>query len=297
MFKLPHKLHNKGVNMMDNNEVIRIGDLKATGNIWKITLMRLIIGVIVIIITLFSIFVLKIENGIVIYFMSYGLYNFFEMGIIISCLNYVRDQSNGVNLSDIAYPLNTRPVRCIIIALLSVIVLPVFYFLYLFLLSIGLGFLEPLLNILAIITLFVYRYVFFIIPYLVIDYPEESLTDIIKTGLFFERKPDFLRIFFTKLLIPIIYDFIMILNGLTPNGFLPESLYYFIWIVGGTISFILLLINIPRVDMAFAVLYNNVIETYYEDDDYEDEHMNPYNKEYEELYHEYGDFNSDDFLD
>ena len=67
--------------------------------------------------------------------------------------------------------------------------------------------------------------------------------------------------------------------------------------VGGTISFILLLINIPRVDMAFAVLYNNVIETYYEDDDYEDEHMNPYNKEYEELYHEYGDFNSDDFLD
>ena len=49
--------------------------------------------------------------------------------------------------------------------------------------------------------------------------------------------------------------------------------------------------------MAFAVLYNNVIETYYEDDDYEDEHMNPYNKEYEELYHEYGDFNSDDFLD
>ena len=80
--------------MMDNNEVIRIGDLKATGNIWKITLMRLIIGVIVIIITLFSIFVLKIENGIVIYFMSYGLYNFFEMGIIISCLNYVRDQSN-----------------------------------------------------------------------------------------------------------------------------------------------------------------------------------------------------------
>ena len=49
--------------------------------------------------------------------------------------------------------------------------------------------------------------------------------------------------------------------------------------------------------MAFAVLYNNVIETYYEDDDYEDGLMNPYNKEYEELYHEYGDFNSDDFLD
>ena len=297
MFKLPHKLHNKGVNVMDNNEVIRIGDLKATGNIWKINLMRLIIGIIVRIIILFSLIGLKIENAIVIYFMSYGLYNFFEMGIIISCLNYVRDETNGVNLSDIAYPLNSRPVRCIIIALLSVIVLPVFYLLYLFLLSIGLGFLEPLLNVLAIITLAVYRYVFFIIPYLVIDYPEESLTDIIKTGLFFERKLDFLRIVFIKLPIPIIYTFIMTLNGLTPNGFLPESLYYFIWIVGGTISFVVLLINIPRVDMAFAVLYNDVIYTYYEDDNYEDEVVNPYFKEYEESYHEYGDFNSDDFLD
>ena len=89
----------------------------------------------------------------------------------------------------------------------------------------------------------------------------------------------------------------MTLNGLTPNGFLPESLYYFIWIVGGTISFVVLLINIPRVDMAFAVLYNDVIYTYYEDDNYEDEVVNPYFKEYEESYHEYGDFNSDDFLD
>jgi len=49
--------------------------------------------------------------------------------------------------------------------------------------------------------------------------------------------------------------------------------------------------------MAFAVLYNDVIYTYYEDDNYEDEVVNPYFKEYEESYHEYGDFNSDDFLD
>lgn len=80
MFKLPHKLHNKGVNVMDNNEVIRIGDLKATGNIWKINLMRLIIGIIVRIIILFSLIGLKIENAIVIYFMSYGLYNFLKWG-------------------------------------------------------------------------------------------------------------------------------------------------------------------------------------------------------------------------
>jgi len=73
-------------------------------------------------------------------------------------------------------------------------------------------------------------------------------------------------------------------------------LFYAVWVIGGTLSLIILITNIPMIDLSYAVLYNNIIKTYYEEDD-EDEVINPYVKEYEESYHEYGDFKSDDFLD
>lgn len=279
---------------MNNNDVMRIGDLKAAGNAWKLILMRLVSGLISYFVVFVSLLTFKIKYYDVISFMFLGLFNFFEIGVKSTCLNYIRDETGGVDLSDILYPFKANPIRFIGLALLSVAVFPLFFIFEILLYNIGVDISSSGLTLIEIVILFIFRYFLFIIPYLAIDYPEESILDLIKTGLFFERKLDFIYVILVKLPIPIIYMLVMMIIGFTPNGFFPESVFYFVWIVGGLLSFILLLINIPRIDMAYAVLYNNVIKTYYEE---EDEVVNPYIKEYEDSYHEYGDFNSDDFID
>ena len=278
---------------MDKKEIMQIGDLKATGNTWKLILMRLVSGIISYFIVIISLLTFKIKYFDVIIFMYMGLFNFFEIGIKSTCLNYVRGETEGVDLSDIFYALKTNQIRFIGLSLLSVMVLPLLFLFELFLYNIGIHIRHEELMLIEVTVLCISMYLLFIIPYLAIDYPEESIIEIIKTGIHFERKIDFILIFINKLAIPIIYIVIMMLNKIIPNGLLQNSVYYTVWIVGGVFTLLSIIINLPRVDMAYAVLYNNVIKTYYEDE----EEINLYIKDFEESYHEYGDFNSDDFLD
>lgn len=278
---------------MDKKEIMQIGDLKATGNTWKLILMRLVSGIISYFIVIISLLTFKIKYFDVIIFMYMGLFNFFEIGIKSTCLNYVRGETEGVDLSDIFYALKTNQIRFIGLSLLSVMVLPLLFLFELFLYNIGIHIRHEELMLIEVTVLCISMYLLFIIPYLAIDYPEESIIEIIKTGIHFERKIDFILIFINKLAIPIIYIFIMILNKIIPNKLLPNSVYYTVWIVGGVFTLLSIIINLPRVDMAYAVLYNNVIKTYYEDE----EEINPYIKDFEESYHEYGDFKTDEFVD
>jgi hypothetical protein len=278
---------------MDKKEIMQIGDLKATGNTWKLILMRLVSGIISYFIVIISLLTFKIKYFDVIIFMYMGLFNFFEIGIKSTCLNYVRGETEGVDLSDIFYALKTNQIRFIGLSLLSVMVLPLLFLFELFLYNIGIHIRHEELMLIEVTVLCISMYLLFIIPYLAIDYPEESIIEIIKTGIHFERKIDFILIFINKLTIPIIYIVIMILNKIIPNKLLPNSVYYTVWIVGGVLTLLSIIINLPRVDMAYAVLYNNVIKTYYEDE----EEINPYIKDFEESYHEYGDFKTDEFVD
>lgn len=278
---------------MDKKEIMQIGDLKATGNTWKLILMRLVSGIISYFIVIISLLTFKIKYFDVIIFMYMGLFNFFEIGIKSTCLNYVRGETEGVDLSDIFYALKTNQIRFIGLSLLSVMVLPLLFLFELFLYNIGIHIRHEELMLIEVTVLCISMYLLFIIPYLAIDYPEESIIEIIKTGIHFERKIDFILIFINKLAIPIIYIVIMILNKIIPNKLLPNSVYYTVWIVGGVFTLLSIIINLPRVDMAYAVLYNNVIKTYYEDE----EEINPYIKDFEESYHEYGDFKTDEFVD
>ena len=266
---------------MDKKEIMQIGDLKATGNTWKLILMRLVSGIISYFIVIISLLTFKIKYFDVIIFMYMGLFNFFEIGIKSTCLNYVRGETEGVDLSDIFYALKTNQIRFIGLSLLSVMVLPLLFLFELFLYNIGIHIRHEELMLIEVTVLCISMYLLFIIPYLAIDYPEESIIEIIKTGIHFERKIDF------------IYIVIMILNKIIPNKLLPNSVYYTVWIVGGVLTLLSIIINLPRVDMAYAVLYNNVIKTYYEDE----EEINPYIKDFEESYHEYGDFKTDEFVD
>ena len=278
---------------MDKKEIMQIGDLKATGNTWKLILMRLVSGIISYFIVIISLLTFKIKYFDVIIFMYMGLFNFFEIGIKSTCLNYVRGETEGVDLSDIFYALKTNQIRFIGLSLLSVMVLPLLFLFELFLYNICIHIRHEELMLIEVTVLCISMYLLFIIPYLAIDYPEESIIEIIKTGIHFERKIDFILIFINKLTIPIIYIVIMILNKIIPNKLLPNSVYYTVWIVGGVLTLLSIIINLPRVDMAYAVLYNNVIKTYYEDE----EEINPYIKDFEESYHEYGDFKTDEFVD
>lgn len=278
---------------MDKKEIMQIGDLKATGNTWKLILMRLVSGIISYFIVIISLLTFKIKYFDVIIFMYMGLFNFFEIGIKSTCLNYVRGETEGVDLSDIFYALKTNQIRFIGLSLLSVMVLPLLFLFELFLYNIGIHIRHEELMLIEVTVLCISMYLLFIIPYLAVDYPEESIIEIIKTGIHFERKIDFILIFINKLAIPIIYIVIMILNKIIPNKLLPNSVYYTVWIVGGVFTLLSIIINLPRVDMAYAVLYNNVIKTYYEDE----EEINPYIKDFEESYHEYGDFKTDEFVD
>lgn len=278
---------------MDKKEIMQIGDLKATGNTWKLILMRLVSGIISYFIVIISLLTFKIKYFDVIIFMYMGLFNFFEIGIKSTCLNYVRGETEGVDLSDIFYALKTNQIRFIGLSLFSVMVLPLLFLFELFLYNIGIHIRHEELMLIEVTVLCISMYLLFIIPYLAIDYPEESIIEIIKTGIHFERKIDFILIFINKLAIPIIYIVIMILNKIIPNELLPNSVYYTVWIVGGVFTLLSIIINLPRVDMAYAVLYNNVIKTYYEDE----EEINPYIKDFEESYHEYGDFKTDEFVD
>lgn len=278
---------------MDKKEIMQIGDLKATGNTWKLILMRLVSGIISYFIVIISLLTFKIKYFDVIIFMYMGLFNFFEIGIKSTCLNYVRGETEGVDLSDIFYALKTNQIRFIGLSLLSVMVLPLLFLFELFLYNIGIHIRHEELMLIEVTVLCISMYLLFVIPYLAIDYPEESIIEIIKTGIHFERKIDFILIFINKLAIPIIYIVIMIFNKIIPNELLPNSVYYTLWIVGGVFTLISIIINLPRVDMAYAVLYNNVIKTYYEDE----EEINPYIKDFEEYYHEYGDFKTDEFVD
>lgn len=278
---------------MDKKEIMQIGDLKATGNTWKLILMRLVSGIISYFIVIISLLTFKIKYFDVIIFMYMGLFNFFEIGIKSTCLNYVRGETEGVDLSDIFYALKTNQIRFIGLSLLSVMVLPLLFLFELFLYNIGIHIRHEELMLIEVTVLCISMYLLFIIPYLAIDYPDESIIEIIKTGIHFERKIDFILIFINKLAIPIIYIVIMILNKIIPNKLLPNSIYYTVWIVGGVFTLLSIIINLPRVDMAYAVLYNNVIKTYYEDE----EEINPYIKDFEESYHEYGDFKTDEFVD
>ena len=278
---------------MDKKEIMQIGDIKATGNTWKLILMRLVYGIISYFIVIISLLTFKIKYFDVIIFMYMGLFNFFEIGIKSTCLNYVRGETEGVDLSDIFYALKTNQIRFIGLSLLSVMVLPLLFLFELFLYNIGIHIRHEELMLIEVTVLCISMYLLFIIPYLAIDYPEESIIEIIKTGIHFERKIDFILIFINKLAIPIIYIVIMILNKIIPNKLLPNSVYYTVWIVGGVFTLLSIIINLPRVDMAYAVLYNNVIKTYYEDE----EEINPYIKDFEESYHEYGDFKTDEFVD
>lgn len=278
---------------MDKKEIMQIGDIKATGNTWKLILMRLVSGIISYFIVIISLLTFKIKYFDVIIFMYMGLFNFFEIGIKSTCLNYVRGETEGVDLSDIFYALKTNQIRFIGLSLLSVMVLPLLFLFELFLYNIGIHIRHEELMLIEVTVLCISMYLLFIIPYLAIDYPEESIIEIIKTGIHFERKIDFILIFINKLAIPIIYIVIMILNKIIPNKLLPNSVYYTVWIVGGVFTLLSIIINLPRVDMAYAVLYNNVIKTYYEDE----EEINPYIKDFEESYHEYGDFKTDEFVD
>lgn len=278
---------------MDKKEIMQIGDIKATGNTWKLILMRLVSGIISYFIVIISLLTFKIKYFDVIIFMYMGLFNFFEIGIKSTCLNYVRGETEGVDLSDIFYALKTNQIRFIGLSLLSVMVLPLLFLFELFLYNIGIHIRHEELMLIEVTVLCISMYLLFIIPYLAIDYLEESIIEIIKTGIHFERKIDFILIFINKLAIPIIYIVIMILNKIIPNKLLPNSVYYTVWIVGGVFTLLSIIINLPRVDMAYAVLYNNVIKTYYEDE----EEINPYIKDFEESYHEYGDFKTDEFVD
>ena len=278
---------------MDKKEIMQIGDLKATGNTWKLILMRLVSGIISYFIVIISLLTFKIKYFDVIIFMYMGLFNFFEIGIKSTCLNYVRGETEGVDLSDIFYALKTNQIRFIGLSLLSVMVLPLLFLFELFLYNIGIHIRHEELMLIEVTVLCISMYLLFIIPYLAIDYPEESIIEIIKTGIHFERKIDFILIFINKLAIPIIYIVIMMLNKIIPNGLLQNSVYYTVWIVGGVFTLLSIIINLPRVDMAYAVLYNNVIKTYYEDE----EEINLYIKDFEESYHEYGDFKTDEFVD
>lgn len=278
---------------MDKKEIMQIGDLKATGNTWKLILMRLVSGIISYFIVIISLLTFKIKYFDVIIFMYMGLFNFFEIGIKSTCLNYVRGETEGVDLSDIFYALKTNQIRFIGLSLLSVMVLPLLFLFELFLYNIGIHIRHEELMLIEVTVLCISMYLLFIIPYLAIDYPDESIIEIIKTGIHFERKIDFILIFINKLAIPIIYIVIMMLNKIIPNELLPNSVYYTVWIVGGVFTLLSIIINLPRVDMAYAVLYNNVIKTYYEDE----EEINPYIKDFEESYHEYGDFKTDEFVD
>lgn len=278
---------------MDKKEIMQIGDIKATGNTWKLILMRLVSGIISYFIVIISLLTFKIKYFDVIIFMYMGLFNFFEIGIKSTCLNYVRGETEGVDLSDIFYALKTNQIRFIGLSLLSVMVLPLLFLFELFLYNIGIHIRHEELMLIEVTVLCISMYLLFIIPYLAIDYPEESIIEIIKTCIHFERKIDFILIFINKLAIPIIYIVIMILNKIIPNKLLPNSVYYTVWIVGGVLTLLSIIINLPRVDMAYAVLYNNVIKTYYEDE----EEINPYIKDFEESYHEYGDFKTDEFVD
>lgn len=278
---------------MDKKEIMQIGDLKATGNTWKLILMRLVSGIISYFIVIISLLTFKIKYFDVIIFMYIGLFNFFEIGIKSTCLNYVRGETEGVDLSDIFYALKTNQIRFIGLSLLSVMVLPLLFLFELFLYNIGIHIRHEELMLIEVTVLCISMYLLFIIPYLAIDYPDESIIEIIKTGIHFERKIDFILIFINKLAIPIIYIVIMMLNKIIPNELLPNSVYYTVWIVGGVFTLLSIIINLPRVDMAYAVLYNNVIKTYYEDE----EEINPYIKDFEESYHEYGDFKTDEFVD
>lgn len=278
---------------MDKKEIMQIGDLKATGNTWKLILMRLVSGIISYFIVIISLLTFKIKYFDVIIFMYMGLFNFFEIGIKSTCLNYVRGETEGVDLSDIFYALKTNQIRFIGLSLLSVMVLPLLFLFELFLYNIGIHIRHEELMLIEVTVLCISMYLLFIIPYLAIDYSEESIIEIIKTGIHFERKIDFILIFINKLAIPIIYIVIMILNKIIPNELLSNSVYYTVWIVGGVFTLLSIIINLPRVDMAYAVLYNNVIKTYYEDE----EEINPYIKDFEESYHEYGDFKTDEFVD
>lgn len=278
---------------MDKKEIMQIGDLKATGNTWKLILMRLVSGIISYFIVIISLLTFKIKYFDVIIFMYMGLFNFFEIGIKSTCLNYVRGETEGVDLSDIFYALKTNQIRFIGLSLLSVMVLPLLFLFELFLYNIGIHIRHEELMLIEVTVLCISMYLLFIIPYLAIDYPDESIIEIIKTGIHFERKIDFILIFINKLAIPIIYIVIMMLNKIILNELLPNSVYYTVWIVGGVLTLLSIIINLPRVDMAYAVLYNNVIKTYYEDE----EEINPYIKDFEESYHEYGDFKTDEFVD
>ena len=278
---------------MDKKEIMQIGDLKATGNTWKLILMRLVSGIISYFIVIISLLTFKIKYFDVIIFIYMGLFNFFEIGIKSTCLNYVRGETEGVDLSDIFYALKTNQIRFIGLSLLSVMVLPLLFLFELFLYNIGIHIRHEELMLIEVTVLCISMYLLFIIPYLAVDYPEESIIEIIKTGIHFERKIDFILIFINKLAIPIIYIVIMMLNKIIPNELLPNSVYYTVWIVGGVFTLLSIIINLPRVDMAYAVLYNNIIKTYYEDE----EEINPYIKEFEESYHEYGDFKTDEFVD
>lgn len=278
---------------MDKKEIMQIGDLKATGNTWKLILMRLVSGIISYFIVIISLLTFKIKYFDVIIFMYMCLFNFFEIGIKSTCLNYVRGETEGVDLSDIFYALKTNQIRFIGLSLLSVMVLPLLFLFELFLYNIGIHIRHEELMLIEVTVLCISMYLLFIIPYLAIDYPDESIIEIIKTGIHFERKIDFILIFINKLAIPIIYIVIMMLNKIIPNELLPNSVYYTVWIVGGVFTLLSIIINLPRVDMAYAVLYNNVIKTYYEDE----EEINPYIKDFEESYHEYGDFKTDEFVD
>lgn len=278
---------------MDKKEIMQIGDLKATGNTWKLILMRLVSGIISYFIVIISLLTFKIKYFDVIIFMYMCLFNFFEIGIKSTCLNYVRGETEGVDLSDIFYALKTNQIRFIGLSLLSVMVLPLLFLFELFLYNIGIHIRHEELMLIEVTVLCISMYLLFIIPYLAVDYPDESIIEIIKTGIHFERKIDFILIFINKLAIPIIYIVIMILNKIIPNELLSNSVYYTVWIVGGVFTLLSIIINLPRVDMAYAVLYNNVIKTYYEDE----EEINPYIKDFEESYHEYGDFKTDEFVD
>ena len=66
---------------MDKKEIMQIGDLKATGNTWKLILMRLVSGIISYFIVIISLLTFKIKYFDVIIFMYMGIFNFFEIGI------------------------------------------------------------------------------------------------------------------------------------------------------------------------------------------------------------------------
>ena len=173
---------------MDKKEIMQIGDLKATGNTWKLILMRLVSGIISYFIVIISLLTFKIKYFDVIIFMYMGLFHFFEIGIKSTCLNYVRGETEGVDLSDIFYALKTNQIRFIGLSLLSVMVLPLLFLFELFLYNIGIHIRHEELMLIEVTVLCISMYLLFIIPYLAIDYPEESIIEIIKTGIHFERK-------------------------------------------------------------------------------------------------------------